>query len=89
MTTGVMSITPPLRVPLLLGDRVDLMQDAELRLRGHLRMMIAMLGAPRYRARRWPVYDLLHAVHLPTEISISMKSAQARMSDLKLNKDSM
>jgi hypothetical protein len=52
-------------------------------------MMIAMLNAPRFRAGRWSMCDLLHAVHLPAEISTSMKSALARMSDLKLDKDSI
>ena len=52
-------------------------------------MMIAMLSVPRYRAGRWPVCDLLHAVHLPTEASIGMRSARAQMSDLKLNEDSI
>ena len=52
-------------------------------------MMIAMLNAPRFRAGRWCVCDLLHAVPLPAEISISTKSALARMSDLKLDKDSI
>ena len=51
--------------------------------------MIAMLNAPRFRAGGWCVCDLLHAVHLPAEISISMKSALARMSDLKLDKGSV
>jgi hypothetical protein len=90
MKTGVMPITSPLRVSLLLPNRAGSdAGDAELRLRGHLRMMIAMLNAPRFRAGRWCVCDLLHAVHLPAEISISMKSALARMSDLKLDKGSI
>jgi hypothetical protein len=52
-------------------------------------MMIAMLNAPRFRAGRWSACDLLHAAHLPAEISISMKFALARMTDLKLDKDSI
>jgi hypothetical protein len=52
-------------------------------------MMIAMLNAPRFRAGRWSVYDVSHAVHLPAEISISMKAALARVSDLKRDKDSI
>jgi hypothetical protein len=39
-------------------------------------MMIAMLNAPRFRAGRWSVRDVLH-LHLPAEISISMKAAPA------------
>ena len=52
-------------------------------------MMIAMLNAPRFRAGRWSVRDVLHTVHLPGEISISMKAALARVSDLKRDKDSI
>jgi len=52
-------------------------------------MMIAMLNAPRFRAGRWSVRDVLHTVHLPAEISISMKAALARVSDLKRDKDSI
>jgi|HubBroStandDraft_6_1064221.scaffolds.fasta_scaffold2150457_2 hypothetical protein len=52
-------------------------------------MMIAMLNAPRFRAGRWSVYDVSHAVHLPAEISISMRAALARVSDLQRDKDSI
>ena len=52
-------------------------------------MMMAMLNAPRFRAGRWSVRDVLHTVHLPAEISISMKAALARASDLKRDKGSI
>ena len=52
-------------------------------------MMIAMLNAPRFRAGRWSVYDVSHAVRLPAELSISMKAALARVSDRKRDKDSV
>ena len=52
-------------------------------------MMIAMLNAPRFRAGRWSVYDVSHAVHLPAEISISKKAALARVADLKRDKSSI
>ncbi len=52
-------------------------------------MMISMLDTPRLRAGRWLVRDVLHSVHLPAEISISMKAALARVSDLKRDKSSV
>ena len=54
-------------------------------------MTIAMLDTPHLRAGRWSVRDVLHTVHLllPAEISISMKAALARVSDLKRDKSSI
>ena len=54
-------------------------------------MTIAMLDTPPHCAGRWSVRDVLHTVHLllPAEISISMKAALARVSDLKRDKSSI
>ena len=92
MKIGVTSITSPL-VRLCYPKSWDLScvgpeWETLNTIEGYLGMMIAMLDTPRLRAGGWSVRDVLHTVHLPAEISISMKAALARVSDLKRDKSS-